>query len=189
MKDVNILIGLSGVGKSTVLEEAQLISGTGYDIINFGDRMLEIAREQDYAEDRDEIKELDSETQKKIQQKAAESIVEDARKGEVIVNTHAAIRTPQGYLPGLPKWTVENLEPSKIIMIDAEPEELYRRVEEDDDRDREHDGPEDIREYREIAMNMASTGAVLTGAYFSVIENPEGEAQVAAEELVEVLEN
>ncbi|MFB6114752.1 MAG: adenylate kinase [Candidatus Nanohalobium sp.] len=188
MNDVNILVGLSGVGKSTVLEEARNLSDKEYQVINYGDRMIEIAKERGLVEHRDEMKDLDVETYKDIQKKAAESIVEDAEEGEVIVDTHAAIKSPYGYIPGLPKWTIENLQPDKIVMLTAPSEDIYRRSKGDEERDREHDSAEAVEEYQEVAREMAATGSVLTGAYLQVIENEEGKAQEAAEELVETLQ-
>lgn len=190
MSNVNIVVGLSGVGKSTVLEEAMLLADEEYEVINYGDRMLETAKEQGLVEKRDEMKDIGVEKYKEIQKDAAESIVDDAEEaedGNVIVDTHAAIKTPYGYIPGLPKWTVENLDPDKIIILDASAKELYRRSTSDGDRDREHDSPEDIEEYRQIAREMASTGCVLTGAYLKVIENRKGKAQEAARELIDSL--
>ncbi|MBC5793372.1 MAG: adenylate kinase [Nanohaloarchaea archaeon] len=187
MGEVNIIIGLSGVGKGTVLEQAMLITDEDYKVINYGDRMVEIAKDQRLVDSRDDLKKLDTETNKQLQKDAAESIFDDAEDNDVIVETHAAIQTPFGYLPGLPKWTLENLEPSKIIMLRAEPKAIYERTLEDDSRDREHEEVEQIEEYQEVAREMASTGAVLTGAYLSVIENPDGHAEQAAEDLIEVL--
>lgn len=189
MSNVNIVVGLSGVGKSTVLEEAMLLADEEYEVINYGDRMLETAKEQGLVDKRDEMKDIGVEKYKEIQKDAAESIVEDAEDGKVIVDTHAAIKTPYGYIPGLPKWTVENLDPSKIIILDASAKELYRRSKSDSDRDREHDTPEDIEEYRQIAREMASAGCVLTGAYLKIIENKRGKAQQAARDLLETLKS
>lgn len=185
---VNILVGLSGVGKGTVLEEAMMLSDEEYKVINYGDRMFETAKEQGLADHRDEMKEINTETYKKIQADAAESIFEDAEEQDVIVETHAAIRSPFGYIPGLPKWVAENLEPEKIIMLDASSEAIYRRSQEADrDRDTEKAGIEGITEYRETAKQMASAVSVLTGAYFKIIQNKDGQAEQAAEELVETL--
>lgn len=189
MTEVNIIVGLSGVGKGTVLEEAMLLSDKDYELINYGDRMVETAKEEGLVDSRDELKKLDSDTNKRIQRQAAEEIVEEAEEKDVIVETHAAIQTPFGYIPGLPKWTVENLEPSKIIMLDASSEEIWNRTQGDNDRDREHNSVEGIEEYRQVAREMAATGAVLTGAYLSIVENHDGQAEKAAEELVEVLRN
>lgn len=189
MSNVNIVVGLSGVGKSTVLEEATKLAEENYSIINYGDRMLEVAKEKGLVDSRDELKKISSEEQREVQKEAAESIVEESEEGNVIVDTHAAIKTPHGYLPGLPKWTVENLEPQHLIILDAEPEAIYDRSMDDEGRDREHEEVEGIREYREVAREMAATGSVLTGAYLKIIKNREGQARKAAQQLVDVLES
>jgi adenylate kinase len=182
---LNIVVGLSGVGKGTVLEEAMLLSDRDYKIVNYGDKMMETARDHG-VESRDEMKELDVDTYKEIQAEAAERIFEIAEENEVIVDTHASIKSPHGYIPGLPKWSIEEMNPDKIIMITAEPQQLWNRVQ-DDERDREHESASGIAEYQHIAREMAATGSVLTGAYLKVIENPDGKAEKAAEELVETL--
>jgi adenylate kinase len=187
MGEVNILVGLSGVGKGTVLEEAMLLADREYEVINYGDRMLETAKDEGLVESRDELKELDSETNRRIQKEAAKSIAEDAEDQDVIVDTHAAIKTPFGYLPGLPKWTVENLDPAKIIVLTADPEAIWERTQGDESRDREHDSPQDIEDYQDVAREMAAADAVISGAFLKVIENEENRAEKAAEELVETL--
>lgn len=181
------MVGLSGVGKGTVLEETLLLAEKDYKLINYGDRMVETAKNEGLVESRDELKELDPETNKDIQEKAAREIVEESEEQDVILETHAAIQTPYGYLPGLPKWTVENLQPEKIIMLSASPEAIYERTQQDESRDREHEEVEQIKEYQEVAREMASTGAVITGSYLKIIENRDGKAEEAAEELLETL--
>lgn len=180
-------MGLSGVGKGTVLEQAMNLADKQYKLINYGDRMLEIAKDDGLVESRDEIKSLDPETNKRVQKEAAESILEDAEEDDIIVETHAAIQTPYGYIPGLPEWSVKAMEPEKIIVIDASAEAIYERTREDSSRDREHDTVEKIDEYRQVAREMASAGSVMTGAYLTVIENPDGQAHQAAQDLVETL--
>ena len=186
---VNIVVGLSGVGKGTVLEEAIMLADENYEVVNYGDRMFETAQEEGLADHRDEMKNIDTETYKEIQKEAAESIAEDAEDTNIIVETHAAIKSPFGYIPGLPKWVAENLNPEKIIMLDASSEAIYQRSQEADrDRDTEKAGIEGITEYRETAKQMASSVSVLTGAYFQIIENKDGQAEKAAEDLVDTLQ-
>lgn len=184
---VNIVVGLSGVGKGTVLEEAMLLSDKEYEIINYGTKMLEIAKERDLVEKRDEMKNIDVETYKEIQREAAEQIFEESEDKDVIVDTHAAIKSPFGYIPGLPKWSIENLQPEKIIILDASAEEIISRREGDSDRDRVSESVESMEEYRQVAREMAATGSVLTGAYLKTIKNKSGQAEAAAEELVKTL--
>ena len=171
MSSVNIVVGLSGVGKSTVIGKSIETSESDYQLINYGDRMLSLARDRDIVEDRDEMKNIERATYKEIQMDAAESIAEDSNGGTVIVDTHAAIKSPFGYVPGLPKWTLEILEPETISMIDIDSEEIVERRAEDPERNREADSVEAIEEYREVAREMAASGAVLTGAYFQ--DNPQ----------------
>ncbi|MFB6144993.1 MAG: adenylate kinase [Candidatus Nanohaloarchaea archaeon] len=187
MSEVNILVGLSGVGKSTVLKEAMMLSDKDYKVINYGDKMVETAKDEGLVDNRDEMKELDTKTYKRIQMNAAERIVEESEEKDVIVDTHAAIKSPFGYIPGLPKWTLENLEPSKIIMLTAEAKDIFNRSQGDGDRSREHESVEDVQEYLDVAREMAAAGAVQTGAYLKVIENEEGRAEKAAEELINTL--
>jgi adenylate kinase len=182
---LTIVVGLSGVGKGTVLEEAMLLSDHDYEVINYGDKMMETAK--DYGvESRDEMKDLEVEKYKEIQREAAEKIFEESEDKDVIVDTHAAIKSPHGYIPGLPRWSIEEMDPDKIVMMTAKPEEIWNRVKEDD-RDREHESASGIAEYQHIAREMAATGSVLTGAYLKIIENPDGGVEQAAEELLETL--
>lgn len=187
MSSLNIILGLSGVGKSTVLEEAQLISDIDYETVNYGDEMFEVAKEKGLVDKRDEMKELGVETYKELQKEAAENIFEKAEEQNIILDTHAAIKTPHGYIPGLPKWSIEKLNPDKLVMFTASPQEIFNRSQSDNDRDREHENVEDIREYQEVAREMASTNAVQTGAYLKIIENKNGRAQEAAKELIETI--
>ncbi len=183
---LSILTGLSGVGKSTVLEEAVLLSSKEYEVINYGDKMFEISKERELVDTRDEMKEIDTKTYKEIQAEAAERIFKLSKNKDVILDTHATIKTPHGYIPGLPKWSIEQLNPDKIIMLQASAEEIFERTN-DDDRNREHKSVEGVQQYLNIEREMAAADAVLTGAYFQIIDNPDGAAEKAAEELVETL--
>jgi len=184
---VNIVVGLSGVGKGTVLEEAMLLSEKDYKIINYGDKMLDIAKDRDLVESRDEMKNIEVDTYKDVQREAAQEIFEESEEHDIIVDTHAAIKSPYGYIPGLPKWSLENLQPDKIIILDASSKEILSRREGDSDRARRMESEESIEEYRQVAREMAATGSVLTGAYLKTIKNRSGQAEAAAEELVDTL--
>lgn len=187
MGSVNIVVGLSGVGKSTVIGKAIESSESEFQLINYGDRMLSLAKDREIVEDRDEMKNIERAIYKEIQIDAAESIAEESNNGDIIIDTHAAIKSQLGYIPGLPRWTVENLEPETISMIDIDSKEIVERRAEDPERDREDDSVEAIEEYRGVAREMAASGAMLTGAYFRIIYNEEGKVDEAAAQLAETL--
>ena len=56
---------------------------------------------------RDEMRLLAKDDQRSLQRKAAAAIAKT--DGNVIVDTHASVKTPKGYLPGLPEWVLEAL--------------------------------------------------------------------------------
>lgn len=188
MSEIRIVVGLSGVGKSTVLEKAMQLSDTQYEIMNYGDRMLAIAQNKGLVEDRDELRTLDAETQKRIQLQAAEEIVDHATQSDVLIETHAIIKTSHGYLPGLPRWTIENLNPTHILEITADAEEIRSRRMDDPKRARTIESVKTIGEQQELARAMLATGAVLSDAYLKPIPNKQGEAEQTAEELITSLQ-
>ena len=63
----------------------------------------------------------------------------------VIVDTHCTINTPSGFLPGLPIWVLEELQPDLFILIEANPDEIiYRRLN-DETRARDVQRAKDIQ--------------------------------------------
>lgn len=187
MSNLIITVGLSGVGKSTVIEEAIMLSEQDWEWINYGDKMFELANNRNLAETRDDMKDIPPEKYKEIQETAANQIREEANESNVIVDTHAAIKTPFGYVPGLPKWSIEMLNPDHLVFIWTDPSEIARRREEDVNRDRKTESAKALEEYQSIAREMASTGAVLTGSYLKMLENERNQAEQTAEEMAKIL--
>ena len=74
--------------------------------------------------------------------------------GDVIVDTHCTIKTPRGYLPGIPKWVAEALHPKQVILVEATPKEIVARRHNDPTRARDADSEEDIANHQ--AMNRAA---------------------------------
>ena len=96
-----IITGVPGVGKTTVINEAlsKLKSeGVEYKTINFGSFMFEVAKNEGLVENRDQMRSLDRTDQKRLQQRAAQAIAQIP--GNVMIDTHASVKTPKGYLPG-----------------------------------------------------------------------------------------
>ena len=115
---VVVIVGVPGVGSTTVttkaVEELKK-EGVEYKIVNFGTVTFEIAKEEGLVEHRDQLRKLPPETQKKIQKLAGKRIAEMAKESNIVVDTHSTIKTPKGYLPGLPAWVLEELNPKVFL--------------------------------------------------------------------------
>ncbi|HLE95944.1 MAG TPA: adenylate kinase [Candidatus Thermoplasmatota archaeon] len=177
-----IITGVPGVGKSTVLEAAQ--RHAGYPVVVYGTKMFEVAVAKGLVKDRDEMRRLPPATQREIQIAAAEAI---AAMGRVVVDTHCTIKTPQGYLPGLPAWVVQKLAPTQVILVEAPPEDILKRRANDPSRKRDPDTVEEIAAHQAMNRMAAMTVATLTGATVQVIVNREGKVDETREQIVRTL--
>lgn len=185
---VAVLTGVPGVGATTVADHSMEVMEADYEVVSFGTEMLEAARSEGLVESRDEIRKLPSEEQRRIQELAGERIAEKAEETNVMVDTHCAIKTPEGYLPGLPEWVLRPLQPDVIVLVEADPEEILFRRLDDETRDRDFERVSEIREHQEVNRSAAMSYATLTGATVKILRNPDGGVEEAAEELARILE-
>ena len=194
-----VIVGLPGVGKSTVLNLAKrILTSKGYhiEIVNFGDYMLSYVASQGLAKNRDEIRRLPLHVQRRAQEEAAKNIRRDleakaSSEGKVVgfVDTHAVIKTMTGYWPGLPLHVIKNLMPNTIVVVEAEPEEIVARQLRDKTRYRsDYADVGLVKELLSMNRMYAIASAVLVGASVNFIMNREGKADEAARRLAEVIE-
>jgi adenylate kinase len=177
-----IVTGIPGVGKTTVMEAAA--KARDLRIAVYGSVMFEVASAKGLVQSRDEMRKLPAETQKAIQKDAAKRI---AGMGDVIVDTHCSIKTPTGYLPGLPAWVLQELEPTAIVLVEADPKEILRRRQGDASRKRDDDSLEAITEHQEYNRRFAAACATLTGATVHTVQNKDGGVEAALAQMLPVL--
>jgi adenylate kinase len=185
---VAIVVGIAGVGKSTVISRAaELLSqkNTKATIIVFGTLMFEESKKMGL-KNRDEMRKLSIEDQHLLQDIAAKRIAQ-MNEEILIIDTHMFINTTEGYYPGIPSRLLEILKPSYLIMIAADPAEIVRRRTTDYTRDRDIVSLENIRNELEISKAMVATSSVLTGSPFILIANDNGMIDNAASTIVNVL--
>jgi len=185
---VVIVTGIPGVGSSTVLREAFKLDESlskEFVVVNYGDVMLEVARGKNLVEHRDQLRKLPDETQREIQKLACEKIATLGKN--VIVDTHCTIKTPAGYLPGLPEWVLKSLKPKQLVIVEASPEEIMRRRATDETRQRDVEREKEIEEHQSMNRAAAMAYAALTGACVKIIENHDGAVEEAAKEFLELL--
>ncbi|MEM3586971.1 MAG: adenylate kinase [Candidatus Jordarchaeaceae archaeon] len=194
MKDrhgkILVVTGIPGVGKTTVLDaslEAAKASGMGEVLVaNYGTVMFEEAKAKGLVETRDQMRSLPVETQREIQRSAAKKIANLAKNRTVIVDTHMLIKTPEGFLPGIPIWVTETLRPDVFILVEASPEEIANRRSKDATRTRDVESVEDIKLHQELCRAAALANAGLVGATVKIIMNHDGKAEEAAAETLKL---
>ncbi|MDR0900950.1 MAG: adenylate kinase [Methanobrevibacter sp.] len=180
-----VLTGIPGSGSTTVLEKT--LKEVDYLHLNYGDVMTEIAIEKGLVENRDQLRKLSPEIQKDIQKAAAKDIKNRSKDDNVIVDTHCTISTPSGFLPGLPQWVLEELNPNRFILIEADPDEIILRRISDTTRTRDIEMYQDIKLHQEINRSTAMAYATITGATVKILENHDNQLDIIVDKLVETL--
>ncbi len=190
VKMLAILTGIPGTGKTTVAKMALEIlkqSNVNYELVNFGDIMFEIARSKNLVEQRDNMRKLKPEVQKELQKKAARKISRMSSGKNIMVDTHCTISTPKGYLPGLPKWVLDELTPDIFMIVEAEPKEIAMRRYSDKTRKRDSEITEEIRMHQELNRSIAMVYSAFSGCTVKIVQNHQGKAEEAARGMSKIL--
>ncbi|MGA2665694.1 MAG: adenylate kinase [Nitrososphaerales archaeon] len=176
-----VVVGIAGVGKSTVVSKS-VASIDGASLAVFGTAMFEAARRLRWVEHRDEMRKLPVEKQKRLQKVAALKISR-GRGRVVFVDTHLFVRTPEGFWPGLPLAVIQALKPTHLLLVEASPEEIISRRENDKTRYRDKVSREDVSAELALARTLLSAASLVSGAPISFIQNGEGRSDEAAEQI------
>ncbi len=190
-RNVVIVTGIAGVGKTTVIDTAVEIvkSQHGEDVLvlNIGTEMFEIASEKGLIQDRDELRKMRTANQREVQRMAGEAIAEKAKTARVIVDTHTLIQTKNGFLIGLPEWVARAIQPKTVVLVEADPGNIASRRSDDDTRTRDDQLTEEIDTHQRMCRAAAVAVGTLTGATVRIIKNREGKVEEAAIELASTL--
>jgi adenylate kinase len=181
-----VVVGIPGVGKSTVVNG--LLAGySGASLVNFGTVMFESARSLRWVKDRDEMRKMTVEKQKRLQKLAAAKIARMKGKA-IVVDTHLFIRTEEGFWPGLPFEVVRAMKPTHLVLVEATPEEIALRRSADSTRARDAVTPESLGEELALARSFLSVSSTLTGAPMMIVKNAQGKQEEVAQSLVKMLQ-
>lgn len=185
-----MVTGIPGVGKTTVLNELQDLAKqnrVNLSVLNFGTIMNEIMRELGKQMNRDDMRGQDIETQRKVQELAANEISNRAGQGIIVVDTHMFVKTTVGMWAGLPQNVLQKLNPRLLVLVEADSEQIAGRRRGDADRKREAALAEDISFDLEWSRATAASSAIATGAPVKIIKNAAGGQKQAAQELFEAI--
>ena len=183
-----IITGVPGVGKTTVITEALRrleAMGVSYANISFGSFMVETAQQQGLVASRDEMRLLGKDDQRRLQQQAAEAIA--LIDGNVLIDTHASVKTPKGYLPGLPEWVLEGLKPDLFVLIETDEDQILGRRFGDLSRIRDLETYHSLRSHQSFNRAIAAAYAMKTGCTVAIVTNADHLLERATDELVGLL--
>lgn len=187
-KRITIVVGIPGVGKTTVITKTRdilLQSGYNTTVVVFGSVMLSEAKKMGIG-DRDQIRKLSLSGQQNLQNLAADYIC-SVKEDLVIVDTHLFIRTSSGFFPGIPQNVIQKLKPRNLILITATPEEIIGRRAKDESRNRDMVSIEEIKKELGLAISMISTISILSGSAFEIVDNHQGSSEDTARFIARIL--
>ncbi len=167
-----VITGVPGVGKTTVVNgalEKLAGEGIGFQSLNFGTFMFEVASAQKVVSDRDGMRKLPGGVQKEIQKKAAQAIAKI--EGNVIIDTHCTVKTPKGFLAGLPEWVLRELMPDMVILVETDEDQILSRRLNDPTRIRDQDTSREIALHQEYNRAMAASYSMVTGCTVKIVRN------------------
>lgn len=183
-----VVVGIPGVGKTTVISRAAEIlrqKGHTIEVVIFGSLMFEESKKLNL-KNRDEMRKLSLEEQRRLQDRAANRI-STMNEDIVIVDTHMIINTEEGYYPGIPMRLLETIKPTNLIMIVAEPQEVVKRRRMDESRTREVRPEIEVQAELDISKAMIACCSVVSGSPFLTIANNNNEIDKAARSIASVL--
>ena len=183
-----VVVGIPGVGKTTIVSSVKNTleeKGIKTILAEFGKIMLEEANKLNI-KNRDEIRRLSISEQKKLQNLAAEKISK-IKAEVVIIDTHLFINTQEGYYPGLPFDLLNNLKPTNLILITANPEEIYHRRQNDSSRDRDIISMDSIKNDIDVSKMLISCCSIVSGAPFKILANPENSIKDGTRKMVSLI--
>ena len=180
-----VILGIPGVGKSTVVQKLARSLG-GSRVVNFGSTMLEEGIRQKWVKKRDELRKLPVEKQRLLQKLTAISISK-MRDAVVIVDTHLFIRTKEGFWPGVPFEVARALKPTHLVLVEASPAEIASRRTADKTRYRDSATEASLGDELALARTFLAVCSTLTGAPMLTVANADGKSSKVAREVATVL--
>ncbi len=187
---VYVVLGIPGAGKSYVLSKAIENMKGKFKVLTFGTLLFDIAMEEGLVDDRDKLRYLPKDKTDELRIKVAQRIVSE--EGNVILDTHASMKTSKGYAPGLPAEVLNIIKPHSIIIVEGKPEDIAERRTKDQangTRDRsDFGGKEMVEEWQMINRAFAASYCATVGSNLAIVLNEQGKADEAAQKMKEVFE-
>ena len=105
----------------------------------------------------------------------------------MIIDTHASVKTPKGYLAGLPEWVLRELMPDVIVLVETDEDQILARRLADETRARDMEGVRSIIEHQQFNRSIAAAYAMLTGCSIKIVTNADFLLDRAIEDMAGLL--
>jgi len=186
-----IIFGIGGVGKTSVVNE--VIKAFPIERLLWGTYAVEMAKQEKIIEEYDQLRLQNTAVQKRLQLKVAKLFAEkmnSAPEINYLIETHAALKTPQGYFLGCNFEILQLLKPDLIIVVTAVPEKILKRRAQDQLRTRKDDRTiEEVTYHLNLTSWLAASFAAISGAVLLEVENKEGDIQFAVNIILDNLKS
>jgi len=161
--EVAVVVGVPGVGKTSLCREVSGVLGCNY--VNYGDLMLEIAQNKHLASTDPEMFSLDMDVQHEIWKTTALKIKE---MSNVLVDLHGLDQSKIGYILSLP---LNIISPDIIVIIEASYRNIIKRRHGDKSKGRIIEDVESVKEHMKILRTSMAVCSALVGCNFLVLKN------------------
>ncbi len=177
-----IVVGIRGVGKSSVMEGV-VKKYKGVRQLTFSDYMLEICKEKGLAEDRDDLRKLPYEQYAEIKAETWDRLAN--QKDDIMIDTHAFVEHTGRYVPGLPQESMRKFKNlCGLFFIDVDNDTIRARSERDKTRIREGHTDLELNNWRYANLAALSYYSTALNIPLYVIFNEEGKLKQTVETFV-----
>jgi len=185
---VTVVSGVPGVGSSAVCSTARRELEDSYELLNFGDVMLEEAVSRGLATGRDEMAGLPVSDYRLLQRRAGEFIAERARERDLIVDTHLVVHTAHGFLPGFPESVLRDVRPNALVLVEADPDTVLARREDSEYRSYRQESATTVSFHQQLNRAASISYSMHVAAPIQTVSN-EGTVEEAAAEIASIVES
>ncbi len=169
-----IVMGTPGAGKTTIIREFRKRHPNA-NVVSFGTLMFEIASHELGMQNRDDMRRLKRSEFRSLQNKAANRLLTLGK--EIIVDTHASVKTADGYYPGFPYYVLSKLSVDAFIYIHASVKEILGRRKKDRSRKRDIESEHNIYFHEQINLSMVCSYSSYANAPIKFILNEDGKLE------------
>lgn len=172
---VIVVFGVPGVGKTSIVKG--ILETMEVERIGWNDLVKKIVFDRDMIQNIDQLRYLNVDTQKELQKEVVDTMgkmIDNAPDKHFLIETHALMKTPQGFFPGLPRYFREHVKADIMILVEAEPELVLERRKRDISRTREDDKTvAELKLHMELTRSITTAYSAMTGANVLIVNNEE----------------